>query len=569
MASSQLTRELQLIQDILAQQTAWLEGAARANQTLVERMAEARQLAAETEAVDRSSPPQQSRQGSPHGGLSEPLLSPGYVAANGGTTPLREAKAWLVAPASARGTPSHVSSRGSPSGVSPFNGQGQQQHTPGTNTSSVLHHAAGRGDMLPGISPRGEVGVSITVAWYMCFRAGWSAWTCRSRVKRQVGEKGRTDLCNVATTNTFKTITFAMILLNVWWIALDTDFNDAPIQSEVWWPFHVIENVFLVFFCVEIFLRLLTYETTALALRDPWFAFDLALVLMMIWGAWLCSILTYIMGMAGFGGGDGMVHHAAVFRALRILRLFRLARVARILKAMPEVMVLGNGIVVATRSAFTTLCVLALIVAVFAIFFTVMLSGTPVGLGCFDNVPEAMNYLFVNGIFGNQVGLINQVSKAHWTFKVAILIYIFLAYFTVLNMLVGVMVDVIAKVSKKNQEDALRDEVKRKLMDSVFAATDSDGDNMVSKQEFLAIAHNPAVDAVFKDIDVDLQALVEVADEVYGSRDELSYTEFLQVVLRFRSDHQATVRDVVLLRRSLVAEMRRMEVRLEGDSISV
>ena len=47
------------------------------------------------------------------------------------------------------------------------------------------------------------------------------------------------------------------------------------------------------------------------------------------------------------------------FRLVRLLRLTRMARMARLLRAMPELLVLIKGMVVAMRSVFFTLCLLA------------------------------------------------------------------------------------------------------------------------------------------------------------------------------------------------------------------
>merc|ERR1719198_1102302 len=104
----------------------------------------------------------------------------------------------------------------------------------------------------------------------------------------------------------------------------------------------------------------------------------------MVGETWIMSV---IMLAAGGGGSSGM-GNASILRLFRLLRLSRMARMVRLLRAMPELMVLIKGMVVAMRSVFFTLCLLAGIIYVFGIMFVQLLKGTTHGDNYFPTVPD-------------------------------------------------------------------------------------------------------------------------------------------------------------------------------------
>merc|ERR1719261_2053866 len=93
---------------------------------------------------------------------------------------------------------------------------------------------------------------------------------------------------------------------------------------------------------------------------------------------------------------DGM-GDVSILRLLRLVRLTRMARMVRLLRAMPELMILIKGMVVAMRSVFFTLCLLAVIIYLFSIAFRQLTDGLAVGDRYFRTVPDAMASLLLRG----------------------------------------------------------------------------------------------------------------------------------------------------------------------------
>merc|ERR1719478_1636219 len=114
---------------------------------------------------------------------------------------------------------------------------------------------------------------------------------------------------------------------------------------------------------------------------------------MMVLETWHMTIVMLATG-AGSSGGMG---DASILRLLRLLRLTRMARMARLLRAMPELMILIKGMVVAMRSVFFTLCLLCVIIYLFSIAFRQLTDGLPIGTMYFRSVPDSMASLLLRG----------------------------------------------------------------------------------------------------------------------------------------------------------------------------
>merc|ERR1719408_321728 len=107
---------------------------------------------------------------------------------------------------------------------------------------------------------------------------------------------------------------------------------------------------------------------------------------------------TWLMGgVLLFMGGTGSTGDTGFLRIARLLRLSRMARMARLLRALPELMIMIRGMMAATRSVFFTLCLLVIVLYVFAIAFTQMTDQTEIGIKYFGTVPESMFTLLMYG----------------------------------------------------------------------------------------------------------------------------------------------------------------------------
>eukprot|EP00927_Polykrikos_kofoidii_P039742 TRINITY_DN34068_c1_g2_i1.p1 TRINITY_DN34068_c1_g2~~TRINITY_DN34068_c1_g2_i1.p1 ORF type:complete len:749 (-),score=124.82 TRINITY_DN34068_c1_g2_i1:244-2250(-) len=366
----------------------------------------------------------------------------------------------------------------------------------------------------------------------------------------------------IATHNIFDKGTLVVIAFNALWIGIDCDYNDGDVLLRAKPVFQLAEHFFCFYFCFEWFVRFMSFEEKSNCLRDSWFVFDSALVCMMFMETWL---LTLIMILAGTSGGS-VLGDVGIVRIARLARLTRMARMARLLRSMPELMILIKGMFTGTRSVFFTLCLLTLVIYVFAIGFSQMLSESPAGQKYFSNVPHAMYTLMVFGTLMDNTGIVaNALGSESLLGAAMFFFFVLLAALTVMNMLIGVLCEVVSAVAATEKESLTVAFVTTKLQ-SVLDSLDEDGDGSISQAEFAQVLESFDATSALQEVGVDVIGLVDFADFIFqGDVDEngntsekkLSFEEFMNVVLQFRGSNTATVKDIVDLRKFITTSIAR------------
>merc|ERR1712232_550778 len=148
-----------------------------------------------------------------------------------------------------------------------------------------------------------------------------------------------------------------------------------------------------------------------------------------------------------------------------------------------------------------------------------------------------------------------------------LVMYLLLAAVTVLNMLVGILCDVVTQVSCYEKEEALllfvREELQG-LLESIGIALDEaeGGDGTVScisRSTFEDLLTKPTAIKVIHQVGVDVVGLVDQTDFIFEGDQELSFAEFFDLILKLRGSNTATVKDMVDLRKLLRTEMDHMQ----------
>jgi hypothetical protein len=80
---------------------------------------------------------------------------------------------------------------------------------------------------------------------------------------------------------------------------------------------------------------------------------------------------------------------------------------------------------------------------------------------------------------------------------------------------------------------------------------DQDGNQQISKDEFELLLMDPHAARILQEIDVDVVGLVDYADHIFADGFEISFPDFMEVLLQLRGNNGATVRDIVDLRKSV------------------
>jgi hypothetical protein len=363
----------------------------------------------------------------------------------------------------------------------------------------------------------------------------------------------------VARSHAFDNATLAVIGFNALWIMVDTDYNNADVLLDAEPIFIIMENFFCTYFFLEWLFRYVSFKVKKNCLRDAWFVFDSALVFFMVGETWIMTAIIAVLG----GAGGGLLGNASILRLVRLLRLSRMARMARLLRAMPELMVLIKGMAVAMRSVFFTLVLLAGILYIFGIAMVQLTKDTEVGDELFKTVPGAMDTLLLQGILPDEAALVDECEKAGALYKAIALVYILLAGLTVMNMLVGVLCEVVSVVSSVEKESLLVNYVKGTLQHMLTTSgIDTDGDQLIAKNEFGRLLQFEGAAKAIQEVGVDVVGLMDCTDFIFKDGKALSFPEFMDMILQLRGTNTATVKDIVDLRRYVTGELDMMDQRI-------
>lgn len=350
----------------------------------------------------------------------------------------------------------------------------------------------------------------------------------------------------------FENVTLSVIAFNALWIAVDTDRNKAPTLVVAHPVFIVAENFFCIYFTTEVVIRFFAFKNKHNCLRDAWFVFDSALVIMMVLETWVMSAVLILTDK----GGGADLGNASILRLVRLLRLTRMARMARLLRAMPELMILIKGISVATRSVFFTLCLLTIIIYIFSVAFAQLSEDTFLEDEYFPDVLTSMSSLLLRGVLPDLYEFVSVCGQEHIAFAILVLFFVLLSSLTVMNMLVGVLVEVVSVVSSVEKEQMTVQFVKTMLLAMLqHSGIDADRNKHISRPEFESLLLKPEAARIIQEVGVDVVGLVDFADFIFKDGIELTFAEFMEVVLQLRGSNTATVRDIVDLRKFVLTQL--------------
>lgn len=364
----------------------------------------------------------------------------------------------------------------------------------------------------------------------------------------------------LAKNTRFQDAALIVIIMNSIWIAVDTDFNTAQVLVQASWPFQIMENLFCLFFTFEITVRFMAFKSKASAFTDGWFLFDSILVSLMIIETWVVTLMITVMGVTN--GSPGAVGNSSIFRTFRLLRLTRVTRMARVLRSLPELVVLVRGMAMGMRSVIATFGLLMALVYIYAVMLTQLLKDSDSHLQSqFSGVIVSMNTLLMQGIFSDQAQFFGDMLDEGFLYYSIFMLFMLTGAFTVMNMLIGVLCDVMSNVADDQKDDCAVSQLKAQI-ETLIREVDLDGDMMVSKTEFALMLHSKDALNSLNEVEVDVMALVHYADFIFRDSNEMSVSEFTDAVLQFRSSTPASMKDLIEMRHFISKELGALEVRL-------
>jgi hypothetical protein len=356
----------------------------------------------------------------------------------------------------------------------------------------------------------------------------------------------------IAKDSRFENFTLSVIVMNALWISVDTDMNKADTILNAKPHFIAADVLFFGYFSLELFTRFMAFERKCSCFKDAWFVFDSALVFLYAFDPFTIGLIAHL------SGGGGLNLPTAI---LRLFRLARLSRLVRMLRSLPELMIMIKGMMTATASVSYSLGLLMLITYIFAIAIRNLVpkgefdevreaneESQDLIVAFFPSVPEAMHQLIVFGAFMDDVRILLFDTKDQSTpAYILVWMYIGLAALTVMNMLIGVLCEVISAVAQEEQESMMVEKVQDKF-GKIVEELDENGDGTLAWEEFQQILEYPAAMAALESVNVDPATMVDMAEDFFfedGEPVAVSFEDFMGIVLDLRGGQRATVKDVM------------------------
>jgi len=350
----------------------------------------------------------------------------------------------------------------------------------------------------------------------------------------------------IAKSALFQNLTFVIIFLNSIWIGIDLDNNDATVLTEAHPIFFIAENAFCLFFFSEVCIRFMAFRKKKYCFRDAWFLFDVLLVGLMVVETWIIVAVMKILGMTKASD----LGPVSILRVARMAKMARMARMVRLVRMFPELIVLIKGIKAAVRSVMVFFMLWMLIIYIYAVILRQATEEAEIGKRYFRSVPAAMNTLLLRGILPEFADFMDDVGDEIPVLWPILMSFILLASITMMNMLIGVLVEVVSVLSAVEKESATVTRVASGLRQAM-TALGRDTSASLSQDEFRNLLVQSEIVSIAVDAGVDVYNLLEQSDIVFeslqqespASQSQMSFEKFIDTILTMRESNHATVKD--------------------------
>merc|ERR1711865_822923 len=215
-----------------------------------------------------------------------------------------------------------------------------------------------------------------------------------------------------------------------------------------------------------------------------------------------------------------------------------------LMKFVPEMAKLVKGMIKAARSVIFILIFLVLVMYVFAIIFTGTFSDRDVypltpycsferrsgqnetedcledgdfgelGQDLFATMGDSFMSLFTRGVLGDNLdetvqAIMDQSLLLMWVFFV----FLIITFATLLNMLIGVVCEVISDAAAEEEEQESADLLKNTITDA-FQEIDANDDGMVCETEWMRISENEKVRETMEGLGIEPERMEERLEQM-------------------------------------------------------
>jgi hypothetical protein len=173
-----------------------------------------------------------------------------------------------------------------------------------------------------------------------------------------------------------------------------------------------------------------------------------------------------------------------------------------------------------------------------------------------------MASLLLDGVLPDNAEMIYNLAGDHWYLGVLQVTFVLISSLTILNMLIGVLCEVVSTVAACEREEMAADYV-RSHLEGILAEGDEDGNQLVSREEFEAMMMQDDTRNVLMHCGVDIIGLLGLQEFIFRESDQISFGEFFAMVLQLRGGNPCTVKDIVDTRNFVHTEVAILSERIQ------
>lgn len=267
-----------------------------------------------------------------------------------------------------------------------------------------------------------------------------------------------------------------------------------------------------------------------------------------------------------------------MLRLVRLAKLTKMARMAKLLRKWPELTIMIKGLLISARSVMSTMVLMLVIVVLFSVALRQLTYGTEVGDEYFTSVPHGMVVLLLGSAFPDVGDIIVALGEENFLFGMFGFVYFFVASLTLLNMLVGVLCEVVSVVSSVERDAMQVAFVKHSIVGALAdAGITFSKTQAITKEEFHDLLMKPAAAKAIRAAGVDLVGLVDFSDYIFAGEykakgidgGSLTLDQLIEVMLELGSTNSATVKDIVDSRKIMVERMESIDEALENHMSNI
>jgi hypothetical protein len=272
-------------------------------------------------------------------------------------------------------------------------------------------------------------------------------------LSRDYMDPPNTIFARVVTHKAFQALTVSMVILNVLWIAFETQtrltnlLQDVNYTDPYWYAY--VSNTFAFIFFLELVVRMSALRWSFLFASDwRWNLFDILMVL-----------------STGFDLVSGV--DMRFTRVIRVARMTRVLRIVRVLRFFHDLKAIAVAMFCSGGTLFSAIVMILLILLLFAMLFMQAASShisdyqyIPNGLDDrFGSIDDSMVSLFYAISGGADWGDITiPINEIGWVYRLIFILYVTSMIFGVTNILIGIFCNVALAGTGLDRDLAVQDQ---------------------------------------------------------------------------------------------------------------